>query len=174
MSRTPDNDRSNPLSRMFSKFLERGDVSKDKPTADTRSRTATPPSGQQRPAARTAPAQRGIDPSQMGTTVGTTAGGTMAGGATAANLPPASRPDFSNVRSGTSSVPAGDASTGQSSQPRTHTVQKGDTLSKIAQEAYGRADRWKPIFDANRDKLDDPDRIYPGQVLVIPDLPNLH
>ena len=49
-----------------------------------------------------------------------------------------------------------------------YTVQKGDTLSHIAKAHYGRASKWKAIFDANRDQLDDPDRIQPGQVLQIP------
>jgi nucleoid-associated protein YgaU len=47
----------------------------------------------------------------------------------------------------------------------TYTVQAGDSLSKIGSR-YGVS--WKEIFEANRDKLDDPDKIYPGQELVIP------
>lgn len=47
----------------------------------------------------------------------------------------------------------------------TYTVESGDTLSRIAGK-YGTT--WKAIFDANRDKLDDPDKIYPGQELNIP------
>ncbi|MDR6093035.1 LysM peptidoglycan-binding domain-containing protein [Stenotrophomonas sp. SORGH_AS_0321] len=50
----------------------------------------------------------------------------------------------------------------------TYTVEKGDTLSKIAKQHLGDANAWKKIFDANRDQLDDPDRIQPGQVLKIP------
>ena len=76
---------------------------------------------------------------------------------------PASQPDFSNVQSGTSAVQGG-GSTGE----QHYTVQKGDTLSHIAKEHYGRASKWKAIFDANRDQLDDPDRIQPGQILQIP------
>ncbi len=51
---------------------------------------------------------------------------------------------------------------------RTYTVQPGDTLSKIAQHFFGDAQAYHRIFDANRDKLDDPNRISPGQVLNIP------
>jgi hypothetical protein len=51
---------------------------------------------------------------------------------------------------------------------RTYTVQKGDTLSKIAQEFYGHANQYNKIFEANRDKLKDPDHIQVGQTLVIP------
>jgi LysM repeat protein len=51
---------------------------------------------------------------------------------------------------------------------RTYKVQPGDTLSKIAKEFYGNANQYNRIFEANRDKLDDPDRIQVGQELVIP------
>jgi nucleoid-associated protein YgaU len=47
----------------------------------------------------------------------------------------------------------------------TYTVQSGDNLSKIGSK-YGVS--WQQIFEANRDKLNDPDKIYPGQELTIP------
>ncbi len=47
----------------------------------------------------------------------------------------------------------------------TYTVQSGDSLSKIGSK-YGVS--WQKIFEANRDKLDDPDKIQPGQELNIP------
>ena len=50
----------------------------------------------------------------------------------------------------------------------TYTIQKGDTLSAIAKQHYGEASAWKILFEANRDVLDDPDRIYPGQQIKIP------
>ncbi|MGH7502153.1 MAG: peptidoglycan-binding protein LysM [Longimicrobiales bacterium] len=49
-----------------------------------------------------------------------------------------------------------------------HTVEKGDTLSKIAKEQYGDASKYPVIFEANKPMLTDPDKIYPGQVLRIP------
>ena len=49
-----------------------------------------------------------------------------------------------------------------------YTVQKGDTLSKIAKQQYGDAGQYPKIFEANRPMLSDPDKIYPGQVLRIP------
>lgn len=49
-----------------------------------------------------------------------------------------------------------------------YTVQKGDTLSKISKDAYGDANRYQAIFEANRPMLKHPDKIYPGQVLRIP------
>lgn len=47
-------------------------------------------------------------------------------------------------------------------------VQKGDTLSKIAQTQYGDAMKYPLIFEANKPMLKDPDKIYPGQSLRIP------
>ncbi len=49
-----------------------------------------------------------------------------------------------------------------------HTVQSGDTLSKIAKEVYGNANDYNKIFEANKPMLSDPNKIYPGQVLRIP------
>ncbi|MCB0581609.1 MAG: LysM peptidoglycan-binding domain-containing protein [Phaeodactylibacter sp.] len=49
-----------------------------------------------------------------------------------------------------------------------HTVKGGDTLSKIAKTYYGQAGQYMDIFNANRDQLDNPDLIKPGQVLKIP------
>jgi LysM repeat protein len=51
---------------------------------------------------------------------------------------------------------------------RTYTVKPGDSLSKIAKEYYGNANQYGKIFDANRDKLSDPNKIQVGQELVIP------
>jgi len=51
---------------------------------------------------------------------------------------------------------------------QSYTVQKGDSLSKIAKQHYGDANAWQRIFQANRDVLDDPDKIFPGQTLRLP------
>ncbi|GAB7255988.1 peptidoglycan-binding protein LysM [uncultured Polaribacter sp.] len=51
-----------------------------------------------------------------------------------------------------------------------HTVEKGDTLGKIAKEYYGNAMKYPVIFEANKPMLTHPDKIYPGQVLRIPPL----
>jgi nucleoid-associated protein YgaU len=53
-----------------------------------------------------------------------------------------------------------------------YTVKKGDYLSKIAKEVYGNAQKYNVIFEANKPMLKDPNLIYPGQVLVIPQLDN--
>ncbi len=91
----------------------------------------------------------------------------------------AKKPDFSNVQSGASTtapaaskadfgnVESGVASTAPTAA-QTYTVNKGDTLSKIAREFYGSANRWHEIYDANRDQISNPDLIQPGQVLKIP------
>ena len=53
-------------------------------------------------------------------------------------------------------------------QAHTYTVKSGDTLSKIAKEHLGDANAYMKIFEANKDQLNDPDKIKPGQVLKIP------
>lgn len=60
------------------------------------------------------------------------------------------------------------AGAGTSATTRKYTVQPGDTLSKIAKDVYGNANEYNRIFEANRDKLDNPDKIRAGQELVIP------
>jgi len=52
-------------------------------------------------------------------------------------------------------------------QPRTYTVQPGDTLSAIAKQIYGSGASWRMILEANRTTIDN-GRIYPGQLLTIP------
>ena len=54
-------------------------------------------------------------------------------------------------------------------EPVFHTVKKGDTLSAIAKQYLGSANKYPAIFEANRPMLSDPDKIYPGQMLRIPD-----
>lgn len=51
-----------------------------------------------------------------------------------------------------------------------HVVQRGETLGKIAKHYYKDAMKYKDIFEANRDKLKNPDLIYPDQELIIPNL----
>ncbi len=51
-----------------------------------------------------------------------------------------------------------------------HTVERGDTLSKIAKKHYGDASKYPVIFEANKPMLKDPDEIFPGQALRIPKL----
>ena len=57
---------------------------------------------------------------------------------------------------------------GGDAEPRFHTVEKGDTLWAVAEKTLGKGARYQEIFEANKPMLDDPDKIYPGQVLRIP------
>lgn len=84
--------------------------------------------------------------------------------------PKGSSPDFSDVRSGSSSAPSGMSPPPTSTQSETYTVKSGDSLSKIAQQLYGDGKQWRRIFEANRDLITNPDLIHPGQVLKIPSI----
>jgi len=77
------------------------------------------------------------------------------------------RPDFSNVKGGGSSTAASVKPAAPAA--RTYTVAAGDSLSKIAQREYGDANQWRRIFQANRDQIESPDLIKPGQKLIIPE-----
>jgi nucleoid-associated protein YgaU len=52
---------------------------------------------------------------------------------------------------------------------RFHIVRKDQTLSAISRQYYGTSNKWKKIFDANRDVLKDPNKINTGIKLIIPD-----
>jgi nucleoid-associated protein YgaU len=53
--------------------------------------------------------------------------------------------------------------------PVSVTVQPGFTLWGIAQERYGDGVFFVQVFEANRDKIKDPNLIYPGQVFTVPE-----
>jgi len=53
---------------------------------------------------------------------------------------------------------------------REYTVQSGDTLWKISLDMYGDGSKYMNIFEANTGLLESPDQIFPGQVLIIPEL----
>jgi len=55
-------------------------------------------------------------------------------------------------------------------EAKMHTVQSGESLSLIAKKYYGDPMKYKEIFEANQPALKDPDKIYPGQVIRIPNL----
>ena len=74
------------------------------------------------------------------------------------------KPDFSNVKSGSSSTAPKPAAPAE----QIYTVAAGDSLSKISKRFYGDANQWKRIFEANRDQIKNPDLIHPGQKLKIP------
>jgi nucleoid-associated protein YgaU len=49
-----------------------------------------------------------------------------------------------------------------------YTVQKGDTLQKISKKFYGTTKKWTKIYEANKDIIKGPNKIYPGQAINIP------
>lgn len=71
------------------------------------------------------------------------------------------RPDGSIASELVTEVPAGAVSS-------TYTVQKGDSLSRIAKRELGSFDRWREIYNANRDKIKDPNVLTLGSQLVVP------
>jgi nucleoid-associated protein YgaU len=82
------------------------------------------------------------------------------GAGSSSNTTGSGKADFSDVSGGSSTTaPVG----GQ-----TYTVKKGDSLSKIAKQFYGDANKWKKIHAANADKIPNPDLIHPGLQLTIP------
>lgn len=52
--------------------------------------------------------------------------------------------------------------------PSSYTVMPGDTLSNVSRKVYGTKNRWREIFNANRDRMATPESLKPGQVLRIP------
>lgn len=115
------------------------------------------------------------DASQLGTLGKVLLGGAAAAAATAAAAAFFSKDDASSpaAADATSVEPADSASTVEVSEPTNHaantyTVSSGDTLSRIARHFYGDSNQWSRIYEANRDTLNNPDLITPGQVLRIP------
>lgn len=80
------------------------------------------------------------------------------------------KPDFSNVQSGftTTEEVIGGSGGGGGTGEQTYTIEKGDTLSAIAKRFYGKPKYWHQVYEANRDTIEDPDRIFPGQTIKLP------
>jgi nucleoid-associated protein YgaU len=54
------------------------------------------------------------------------------------------------------------------SKMTTAVVSRGDTLWRISRLTYGAGERYAIVYRANRERIRDPNRIYPGQIFVLP------
>lgn len=77
-------------------------------------------------------------------------------------------PTQQNRTQPTGTPQAGGSPRPQQQSPRDYVIQSGDSLSKIAQRFYGNASDWQKIYNANKDKIKDPNLIHPGQKIIIP------
>jgi hypothetical protein len=75
--------------------------------------------------------------------------------------PKRAQPEVAAAGAPSPSAPGGE-------RPTTATVQRGATLWGIARDSYGSGTRFTTIYSANRDRINNPDRIYPGQVVRLP------
>lgn len=91
--------------------------------------------------------------------------GAAAVAAQTANVAPASETSSVETGEGTT-LPAAEVASGAGQQ---YTVGKNDTLQKISKKFYGTTKNWTKIYNANKNTLKGPDKVYPGQVLNIPD-----
>jgi cell wall-associated NlpC family hydrolase len=96
------------------------------------------------------------------------------GTSTAVPAPASNNPlgvDWATAPAPAAPVPADPTPAAPAPSPQpggTYTVQSGDTLAKIAQATLGDANRWREIFELNRDQISDPSLIRPGQSLRLP------
>lgn len=70
--------------------------------------------------------------------------------------------------SGSYSASVASGSTGGSRGGQMHTVGKGDTLYSISRTYYGNQSKWKVIYEANRNRISNPNSIRVGEQLIIP------
>ena len=77
-------------------------------------------------------------------------------------------PTQQNRTQPTGTTQAGGTPRPQQQSQRDYVIQSGDSLSKIAQRFYGNASDWQKIYNANKDKIKDPNLIHPGQKIIIP------
>jgi len=125
------------------------------PAAHAATMGAARPAAAATPARAAAPAQAGA-PAQAAVSGGAAA---PAQAAAAASAAAAARPVYT------------DALVIHHEPARRYTVRPGDTLSSIALRFYGSRSRWPAIFQANKAVIKNPDAIFPGEVLTIPDKP---
>ena len=82
---------------------------------------------------------------------------------TAVEAPAAPAGEFENE-----SAPAPASASASTQEAVMYTVQKDDTLQKIAKKVYGSYGKWIKIYEANKEKLKNPNFVKPGTVLTIP------
>lgn len=118
----------------------------------------------------TAPSTKGRPGSSVpGGTTGTGRPGGATGGTGAPAGGTGNQADgFKDVVGGSSST-AGSPQGQSGGEARTYIVQSGDSLSKIARKFYGNSNDWRKIFEANKDRISNPDMIQPGWALKIPE-----
>jgi nucleoid-associated protein YgaU len=77
---------------------------------------------------------------------------------------------LAEARSGAEVPGSGTKDGGTKDGEGAYTVRSGDSLWRIASrgEVYGQGTRWRRLYEANRDRIRNPDRIYPGQEIQIP------
>jgi nucleoid-associated protein YgaU len=73
-----------------------------------------------------------------------------------------------NLKSVLGGRKSGRDKTGSGKDSSTYTVKSGDTLWRIAEACYGDGSKYLQIFEANKDLLQSPEAVVPGQVLQIP------
>lgn len=73
-------------------------------------------------------------------------------------------------RAVTPPAPEAPVETQPAQESQFYTIQSGDTLSKVAKQFYGDPNKYMHIFNENKGVIEDPDKIYPGQVIRIPPL----
>lgn len=76
--------------------------------------------------------------------------------------------NISGIASVADNVKAAPAADSAAKESQFYTVKSGDTLSAISKQVYGDANQYNKIFEANKPMLKSPEKIYPGQVLRIP------
>lgn len=77
-------------------------------------------------------------------------------------MPNEARSDDAGTASGNMAIDPGAGT-------KTYVVKSGDSLSEIAQREMGDGDRWKELYEANKDAIgDNPDLIHAGTELTIP------
>ena len=78
------------------------------------------------------------------------------------------KPKIKNTKDSTEKTSTRTTKEAESNSGKTYTVKSGDSLWKIAKQVYGDGSKYSKIYEANKDKLKDPNKIYVGQVLAIP------